>query len=94
MELEEQKEYYLTTKEKSYDVIYKSEPFKLTELEIINLIKICFVQKRAVGTGKKILAVYKDSTSHKEEKVKEILKKIGIEEKNGKSTRAKNSRIK
>lgn len=71
-------EYYLAIEEKGETILYKSEPYALDEISIINLIKICLVQKRAVSVGRKILAVYLDTTQHKKEETNEVLKKIGV----------------
>lgn len=71
-------DYYLAIEENGETILYKSEKFRLSEIDIINLIKICLVQKRAVSLGKKILEVYKDSTEHKREETIKTLKKIGL----------------
>lgn len=58
-------------------LIYKSEPFKFSEVEILNLIKICIIEQRSKKIGKKILDVYKDAVDKRNAKIK--LNKIGIE---------------
>ena len=58
---------------------YESEPFRFSELDIINIIKICLIQKRAISLGKKFLAIYKDSTENRKEMTNERLKLIGIQ---------------
>jgi len=89
MEETEQEEYYLAIQENGETILYKSELYVLNELDIINLIKICLVQKRAVSLGKKILNVYKDVTKHKEEETLKILKKIGLNLQNNNPERTK-----
>ena len=93
MEEEELDEYYLAIRDNGEIVLYESEKFKLSTIDLINLIKICLVQKRAVSLGRKILEVYKDSTRHKEKKTFETLKKIGLNnEEEQKPTRSKKSK--
>jgi len=80
-EEEFEKEFYLATLDNINNyLIYKSETFKLSEIDIINLIRICLVEERSKQIGKKILAVYKDSTPNREKLTKERLRKIGIKE--------------
>lgn len=75
----EDKEYYLATKdEKSEVLVYASETFKLSEVDLINLIKICLIEARSKAIGKKILAVYRDSTEHRKQITQERLKLIGV----------------
>lgn len=76
---DEEKEYYIaTTDNLGNDIIYVSEIFKLTEFEILNLIKICLIDKRSKVIGEKILEVYRDSTYHKKEIAIKKLNMIGI----------------
>ncbi len=89
MELKDdkEKEYYLSTLDKRGDLlVYESDKFRLSEFDIINLIKICLIERRNILIGKKILEVYRDSTEYKEEEVIEKLKKIGIEDEGRKPT--------
>lgn len=82
-----EKEYYLSTTDKRGDLlVYETDKFKLSEFDIINLIKICLIERRSILLGKKILDVYRDSTEYKEEEVIEKLKKIGIEDEGRKPT--------
>lgn len=77
----EELEYYISTKEKERDfLIYASEPFKLSEIDLINLIKVCLIEARNKTIGKKLLAIYRDSTMHREHLTKERLQLIGIKE--------------
>lgn len=78
MEIEEELEYYLSIKDKKDYVIYESIPYKLSEFDLINMIKICLVEGRSKSIGKKLLEVYRDSTGHKKELAEEKLKKMGI----------------
>jgi hypothetical protein len=57
--------------------IYASDKYKLTELDIINLIKLLLVNRRDVSVGRKILAMYQDCTDYAP-KTYEKLKNIGI----------------
>ena len=83
-----EKEYYLSTLDKRGDLlVYESDRFKFSEFDIINLIKICLIERRNQEIGKKILEVLRDSTEYKKEEVKEKLKKIGIEDGGRKPTR-------
>jgi hypothetical protein len=76
---DENQEFYLSTKdEKEGFIVYVTEPFKLSERDIINLIKICLINARDKTIGKKILAIYRDATAHKKHIVQEKLKLIGI----------------
>lgn len=77
----QEKEYYLSTKdERGGDLIYSSDIWKMSEIDILNLIKVCLIEARNKTVGKKILAVYRDSTEHRKELTEENLKKIGIED--------------
>jgi hypothetical protein len=87
---EEELEYYLATKEGKDFVVYCSEPFKLSEIDLINLIKICVIEARSKIIGKKLLLVYRDSTQHREEITKSRLKMIGINDAIANPERTKN----
>jgi hypothetical protein len=77
-------EYYFTTKdEQNGFLVYASDMFKLSEIDIINLIKICLIEARSKSIGKKILSVYRDSTTHRQVVTNERLKLIGIDEQEG-----------
>ena len=78
--MEIDKEYYLSTQEGKDYFIYKTEMFKLSEIDIINLIKICLIEARSKSIGRKILEVYKDSTEKRKKLTEERLKLIGIKE--------------
>lgn len=79
-------EYYLAIeKNKNNYLIYTSEPFKLSEIDLINLIKICLIEARSKIIGRKLIKIYKDSTQEKEERknlTRERLALIGIKEEN------------
>jgi hypothetical protein len=75
-------EFFIATKSPKFKgefVVYASDPFKLSEIDIINLIKICIMEARSKAIGKKILAIYEDSTDYRKEITKQRLKYIGIE---------------
>lgn len=91
---EENKEYYLSTKDKNgyTDLIYSSEAYKFSEIEILNLIRLCIVDRRHIGIGNKLLLIYKDSTLHRIDLTSERLKKIGIKESNNEPTKSNKAR--
>ena len=72
------KEYYFATSENGDFLIYSSEIFKLSEIDLINLIKICLIEARSKSIGKKILGVYEDSTKKRKEITQQRLKMIGV----------------
>jgi len=75
------KEYFIATQDESGFLVYSSEPFKLSEIDFINLIKVCLIEARNKTIGRKILAIYRDSTEdRKKEITNERLKMIGVEE--------------
>jgi hypothetical protein len=76
--MEEQETYFFAYKEGLRYVVYESENFRLSELEILNLIKICYINERSKSIGKKILDMYKDSTLHREELTLKRLNSIGV----------------
>jgi len=78
--VDEDKTYFIATKDKKDFLIYASELYKLSEIDLINLIKICIIEARNKGVGKKILAVYRDSTQQRNHITTERLKLIGISE--------------
>ena len=59
-------------------LIYKNEKFRISEMEMIKLIKILLVDRRFVSLGQKILDVFNDSTGYSELTL-EKLKEIGLE---------------
>ena len=76
-------EFYIATKSPKFKgefVVYASDPFKLSEIDIINLIKICILEARSKSIGKRLLAIYEDSTDDRKELTKQRLKYIGINE--------------
>jgi len=91
-------EFFIATKSPKFKgefVVYTSDPFKLSEIDIINLIKICILEARSKSIGKRLLAIYEDSTDDRKELTKQRLKYIGIEdEKRPETTRRKNPTIK
>lgn len=76
-------EFYIAVKSpksKNDFIVYASDPFKFSEIELINLIKICVPERRNKSIGEKLLAIYEDSTSERKELTKQRLKYIGINE--------------
>jgi hypothetical protein len=73
------KEYYISTiGEDGIDLIYSSDVYKLSEIDLINLIKICIVEGRSKQIGKKLMDVYLDSTKHRKKLTSERLNLIGV----------------
>ena len=73
------KEYYLSTRnDKEEYLIYTSEKFKLSEIDLLNLLKMCIKDMRSKTIGNKLLLIYRDSTEHRKEITQERLNKIGI----------------
>jgi hypothetical protein len=92
MEEENWGNYYLAIEENNETILYKSDKFALDEIDVINIIKICLVQKRAVSVGKKFLYVYTDSQQHNKEKINKILKNIGVDYQNDEPTKSKKTK--
>jgi hypothetical protein len=62
---------------------------------LINLIKICILEARSKNIGKRLLAIYEDSTEDRKELTEQRLKYIGIEkEKRPESVIKKNPKTK
>jgi hypothetical protein len=60
-------------------LVYATEKFKLTEFDIINIIKTLVVDRRgSVNAGRKIMRVYQDATGYSQKAI-EKLKQIGVE---------------
>lgn len=79
LNLEDTRDFFLSIKErKSGFVIYSSEGYKFTEIDIINLIKICLIEQRSKAIGKKILDIYKDSTNDRRELTEKRLTMMGL----------------
>lgn len=77
--MDEQKDFYLATKDLEGDfLVYESEGYRLSEIDLINLIKILMIEKRNVGIGRKLLDAYRDSTSHRKEITEKRLNTVGI----------------
>lgn len=88
---EEEKEYFLSTiGEKKEYVVYQSENFKLSEIDLINLIKICLIDGRSKKIGNKLLSVYRDSTQKRKHITLTRLKQIGLKEFDNEPTTSKN----
>jgi hypothetical protein len=92
MEEENWGNYYLAIEENNETILYKSDKFALDEIDVINIIKICLVQKRAVSVGRKFLYVYTDSQQHNKEKINKILKNIGVDYQNDEPTKSKKTK--
>lgn len=73
-----EKEFYFSILNGREYLIYSSDIYKLTELDIINLIKILLIEKRSISIGKRVLSMYRDASDNEESQRK--LKLIGITE--------------
>jgi len=68
-----EKEYYIATKGKDKKfLIYITDNYKFSELDFLNLIKICILDRRNKSLGRKMLSVYEDSSEDAEENLKKI----------------------
>ena len=82
--IDELKDFYVATKDKDGDfLVYDSEGYKLSEIDLINIIKILMIEKRNTGIGRKFLDVYRDATEHRKEITEKRLNIIGIPSQNG-----------
>lgn len=88
------KEFYLSTiGEKENYIIFTSDLYKFSEIDIINMIKICLIDKRSKILGNKFLNVYKNCNIN-EELINERLKDIGLIKDEPKPTKRRNPKIK
>jgi len=53
------KDFFIAVEDNGF-LIYTSDNFKLTELDMLELIKTCYVERRRTLIGKKLLAIYRD----------------------------------
>jgi len=77
------REFYFSTGNKKNYIIYDSDIYKLSELDILSLIKICFVEGRSKSIGRKILEMYRNVHESDNLDPQNKLSRIGIIE-NGK----------
>jgi hypothetical protein len=73
--MKQEHNFFIATGEDNDYLIYSSETYRMTEIEFLNLIKICFVEARSKSIGKRLIAIYKDN---KGSKAVEKLKLIGV----------------
>lgn len=88
---QEDKEFFIATydeKKPNEFIVYCSESFKMSEIDLINLIKICMIEARNKTVGRKLLEAYRDSTNGRIAITEERLKKIGINNEREKPTHA------
>ena len=79
MESNQDKEYYIaTTDENGEMIVYNSVAYKLTEIDLINLIRICVKEERNKALGRKLVDAYKDSTLHRAMITQKRLNLLGI----------------
>lgn len=84
------KEFYLATQEKGEFTIFTSDIYKFTEIDVLNMIKICLIDRRSKLLGDKILKIYEDSVNEKT--AIERLKGIGINNEK-KQTKRRNPKV-
>lgn len=78
---EKDKEFFLATRDKIGDyLIYSSEAYSLSEVDLINLIKICLVERRSIAIGRKLVEVYRDGTKEREDITEQRLNIIGVKD--------------
>lgn len=71
--------YYISIKDEFGNYVsYVSEKFRISELEIINLIRLLFTERRSRILGLKILEIYRDANEHRKSEIFETLKKLGV----------------
>ena len=90
--MENTENFFMSVKERGEYVIYSSESYAFTELEILNLIKICIVEGRNRRLGKKILSIYRDCSQGTEREilVNKRLEAIGVKNENKETTARRN----
>jgi hypothetical protein len=71
--------YFATLGEDNKFIVYSSGRYAITEVELLSLIKILFVNGRGKGIGRKAISVYEDSTQKRSEITKERLQLIGVD---------------
>lgn len=93
---DEDKEYYVATRDEAGELlVYCSEAYKLSEIDLINLIKICLIEERSKSIGRRILSAYRDSNSYRKDIIHKRLELIGIKNDESKiPERLKNGRTK
>jgi hypothetical protein len=85
------KEFFVATKDEIGDyLIYSSSAFALSEIDFINLIKICLIEARSKKIGRKFLDVYKDSTKYREDITRKRLNLIGVKDEDKSPTSRRN----
>lgn len=93
--MEDQQDYFISIIDNKGYLMYSSEDFRITELEMLNLIKICLINGRSKIIGKKLLEIYKDSTKDRQDLTLERLNLIGIKnEERDKPTRTTGKKVK
>jgi len=90
--------FYITTddpKENKF-LIFSSERYRLTNQEVLNLIKVCLKERRAVEIGRKLFDAWEFVAKivYSEKEIGEQLTRIGIEQKKKNGTEFVKSRNK
>lgn len=88
----ENKEYFLATKDENDDfLVYSSDKYKFSEIDLLSLIKICLIEHRNKSIGNKLIEAYEDSTKHRIKITQQRLFKMGIN-RNGENTKPETAR--
>ena len=91
----EDKEFYIATTDEIGDyLIYSSSAFSLSEIDFINLIKICLIELRSKKMGRKFLEVYKDSTKYRKDITVKRLNLIGVKDESKEPTKRRSPKTK
>jgi hypothetical protein len=92
---EEDKEFFIATTDEIGDfLIYSSSAFNLSEIDFINLIKICLIEARSKKMGRKFLDIYKDSTKYRKDITEKRLNLIGVKNGNEEPVKKRNPNTK
>lgn len=91
----EDKEYYISTYDEDGELlVYKSENYRFSELDLLSLIKILFINRRNISIGERLLEIYRDSTEYRKEITLHRLKRMGLNKENEKPTKTRKEETK
>lgn len=92
-EMDLSREFYFSVIDNRTYIIYDSDIYKFSEIDILSLLKLCYKEGRSKSIGKKILEMYRNVYEENYEECELKLNKIGIYE-NGKRdpTKAKQTK--
>lgn len=88
----EEQYFFISTKDKRGEYVsYVSEKYRISELEVMQIIRLMVIERRNIRLGNKILEVYRDATGHRKEEVASRLRQLGINDDEKTRTIPKNS---